>query len=113
MNNPHQDEPGTEPARQTSNDGPSSPKGPLYSDVSESKRVQLAIFRHDQPNGEARYTTSISRRYKRKDGEWITSSFFDHPRDLEDVLTFANEAIAKINRYKGIQQSGDLTPDQP
>src|SRR5262245_991547 len=112
------DEQGTEPVQQPADvaeraqaEGTSGKKGPLYSTTGESRRVQMAIFSHQNPNGgETRYTTSICRRYKRKDdGEWVSSPYYDHPRDLEDVILLATEALRKINRYKGIVQNGDLT----
>ena len=62
--------------------------GPLY-DL-RSGRVQGSIWDREGPNGETRYTWSLSRSYKDKDGNWQRTTSFD----AED-LPHVKEVLAK------------------
>jgi hypothetical protein len=75
----------------------SSKKKPYWSDESESRRVRVSIWRHDQANGKVRYTTALVRSYyDEREKRWVNSSYFD-TQDLDDVVHFANLAKKKLD----------------
>jgi len=82
------------------------PSAPLWSDESDSRRVRVAIWSHDQKGGKVRYTISICRSYfDEDDRRWVNTHYFDR-RDLEDVIAFAQAARKKLDRI-----SGESEPD--
>lgn len=76
----------------------SSNRGPAWD--SFSNRVKVAIWKHAQGEGKARFTTAICRSYK-EDGEWHNVHFFDKT-DLKDVIKVAQEALDQIDRLEEI-----------
>ena len=74
-------------------DNQNEKNGPLY-DL-RSGRVQGSIWDREGPNGETRFTLSLSRSYKDKEGSWQRVSSFD-PEDvphMKEVLNKAEEIL--------------------
>jgi hypothetical protein len=79
------------------------PKAPLWSDESDSGRVRASIWSHDRKSGKPRYSVGICRSYLDKDDDrWVNTFYYD-PKDLDDVIAFAQEAKKKLARLQGEQ----------
>ena len=79
-------------------------KGPLWQDKSDSGRVRATIWSHPQKKaGRTKYSVGICRSYFDDDKDaWVNTFYFDR-QDLNDVIAFAMEAKAKIDRLTGEQ----------
>jgi hypothetical protein len=78
--------------------------GPLY-DL-RSGRVQGSIWDREGSNGETRYTWSLSRSYKDKEGNWQRTASFD-PEDLPHV----KEVLAKAENLLKEELGQSLTSE--
>src|SRR4051812_2388969 len=87
------------PVRKTAAPAPQAesrtePSGPVWK--TQRGRVQGALWKHLQSDGNARFTVAISRSYKDgDDGKWKNVHYFDH-RDLNDVRAVCDEADEQI-----------------
>jgi hypothetical protein len=83
----------------------SEKNGPLY-DLRSGGRVQGSIWDREGPNGETRYTVSVSRSYKDKEGNWQRVSSFD----LED-LPHLKVVLAKAEQILKEELGQNITND--
>jgi hypothetical protein len=85
----------------TDENSATTPKTPLWSDESASGRVRASIWSHPRKSGKTRYSVGICRSYHDKDDDrWVNTFYYD-PRDLDDVIAFAQEAKKKLARLQG------------
>jgi hypothetical protein len=77
--------------------------GPMYTD--RSGRVKMAIWGHEVASRQIRYSITLKRNYKVRDGYQETSSL--DLRDLVDAIYLLNEAYELLPRTKVSREDND------